>query len=323
METDLQEWAGRRGYAAGWYRAGVVGNALEHISRQHAEGAFDQSFHKTSLSWLTSAGTGLQPGEQSVILVAVPRPAHTAAFDYRGKSVELTLPPTYHRYGVLFTEVRDDLSAHLKGRVPLRVLRAPLKAVAAHAGFARYGRNNLAYVDGLGSYIQLIAFASPLPVSDPAVPDCLTPAVLDACYRCTACQRACPTDAIPGDRFLLHAENCLTWFSEYEGTLPEAFGHARRPCLVGCLVCQEACPLNRGRLRVESLDVRFSEEETGFLLGEGAGLAVISEIEAKLDAMSCSGFSFSSGSPNPTLRRNLRAVLGWRRSAGCASGSGS
>jgi len=310
MHSAVRKWAAGRGYAAGWYRTGAVGQAFEHIWRQRAEGAFDDSFYERSLSWLKSSGTGLQPAEQSVILVAVPRPAHTVTFEYHGKSFDLALPPTYHKYSVLFEEVRDDLSTLLGGRVPLRVLRVPLKAVATHTGFARYGRNNVAYVGGLGSYVQLMAFASPLPVPDCSVPDWVTPTALDECSRCTACQKACPTGAIPGDRFLLRAQNCVTWFSEYEGPLPGAFGTARLPCLVGCMVCQEVCPVNRGRLQVESLGVRFSEEETAFLLGERAGPVATPEIEAKLDALRCSDCSLLSGSPNPTFRRNLRAVLG-------------
>jgi epoxyqueuosine reductase len=183
-----------------------------------------------------------------------------------------------------------------------------LKALAVTTGLARYGRNNVAYVNGFGSYVQLMAFASGVPVDDLA-PNGPRAAALDECQGCKACQAACPTGAIARDRFLIRAERCITWFSEYEGPLPDAFGLAKRPCLVGCTACQEACPVNRGLLRLERLGVRFCRAETEFLLGTGATREAPSGIAAKVEALRCSDCALESGQPIATFRRNLHAVL--------------
>lgn len=309
MKRQLQEWAAAQGYVAGVYPVSAVGRAIEHIRSQRADGAFDDPFFEKSLSWLQDPRTGARREDKSVILVAVPRPAHSVTFEYRGENFDLTLPPTYHRYTALIDEVQRDLAASMQEAMPLRPLRGPLKAVAAHAGFARYGRNNLAYVDGHGSYVQLMAFASPVPVRDSSPPG-VGPTMLDRCDHCRACQAACPTGAVSEDRFLLRAERCVTWFSEFEGPLPDVFGAARRRCLVGCLVCQEVCPVNKGLLRVESLGIRFSGEETELLLGERVGFDVTPELRSKVQAMQCNDCRLSSTGPNPTFSRNLRALLG-------------
>ena len=68
------------------------------------------------------------------------------------------VPPHYAGYET----VPDGLAAAVEAAVAPFGRRAariepPLKTLAAGAGLARYGRNNIAYVPGLGSYLQLAA----------------------------------------------------------------------------------------------------------------------------------------------------------------------
>jgi epoxyqueuosine reductase len=128
--------------------------------------------------------------------------------------------------------------------------RVPLKTAAAAAGLARYGINNVAYVEGLGSYVQLAACVTDAP--PPAGAHFLEAQRLGRCGGCTACLHACPTGAVPGDRFVLHADRCLTAVNESEEPFPEWVDPAWHACAVGCLRCQQVCPENATvTLRVE------------------------------------------------------------------------
>lgn len=308
LNQDLRTWADLRGYRTGWFPGSVAADAFERIATLHSAGAFDDDFYREFLSWMENPEIFPSGDEKSIILVAVPRPAHIVTFDYRGKSFELILPPTYYNYRGEFEEVREDLELFLRNRLALRILNAPLKGIAAVTGFARYGLNNITYVEGLGSYLQLVAFSSAIAVENRDGRSSLQPRVLEECETCGACQRACPAGAIPEARFLIHAERCLTYFSEREGPLPEAYGRLKRRCLAGCLVCQETCPVNKGHLRFENLGIHFCEAETEYIVEQDRRKPVPA-ICAKVAALKSTEFDISSDHPNVTFRRNLSAVL--------------
>lgn len=307
MRLLLDEWAEANGYRAGWFAAAIVDHALRRIQDLRGEVGFDEAYYRRSLSWLEGPGIGLEPGERSVILAAVPRPAHILTFDHQGGSLDAILPPTCHNTRGVAAGVKEDLERVLGDRTGIRPLRAPVKAMAAIAGFARYGRNNLAYVGGLGSYAQLMAFATSLPPDE--IPGPVDPAALDECRGCRACEGACPNQAITGDRFLINAERCLAWLAEVDGDLPAAFAAAKRPCLVGCMACQEICPLNKGLLRFERLGVSFSPGETEFLIRQGSPGSATVAIRAKAKSLGLSLVHPESGRPSPLYSRNLGALL--------------
>jgi len=123
---------------------------------------------------------------------------------------------------------------------------------------------------------------------------------LPACENCRVCLEACPTGAITEERFLLHAERCLTWHNEISGGWPDWLPADAHHCLVGCLKCQEVCPQNQGRLRYESLDVSFDASETDLIL---SGQCENDEgIKAKLTEIGLAGYA-------PVLGRNLKALM--------------
>jgi epoxyqueuosine reductase len=110
--------------------------------------------------------------------------------------------------------------------------------------------------------------------------------MMEACRKCSACLRHCPAGAITGERFLLHAERCLTFHNEKPGDVPFAdwIDPAWHHCLVGCLQCQRVCPQNRQVWSWVQEGVAFSEEETALLL-EGVPLdrlpaAILKKLEA-------------------------------------------
>jgi epoxyqueuosine reductase len=91
---------------------------------------------------------------------------------------------------------------------------------------------------------------------------------MERCQQCTACLQFCPSGAICADRFLLHAERCISFHNEKPGAVPfpEWIDPSWHNCLVGCLHCQRVCPENKlVRHQVEGKEA-FSHEETSVLL---------------------------------------------------------
>jgi epoxyqueuosine reductase len=118
----------------------------------------------------------------------------------------------------------------------------------------------------MGSFFQLISYYSDLPCHEDGWRDAR---MMKRCENCQACMRSCPTGAIAPDRFLLHAERCITFLNERNGDtpFPSWFDPSWHNCLYGCLYCQRACPENKRFLNWIGEKEEFSEEETELLIG--------------------------------------------------------
>ncbi len=265
-------------------------------------GEIDSGFARRNLPIDGGSAAELE-GAGRVLVIAMPRPAHLVTFIVEGAPVEVILPPTYERYQPTFEDVRQDLAANVLPDSWVETVRAPLKPLAARLGLVRYGRNNLTYASGIGSYLQLLGYLTDadLPV-DPAWRPC-EPRLLDECERCGVCEALCPTAAIVSDRVLLHAERCLTLASETEGAWPPWAPPSAMDCLVGCLRCQQSCPAN-AELPIAPSGVTFVEDETTALLADRErGGSAWAGIHAKLERLGL------SAPERLAIGRNLRAVL--------------
>jgi epoxyqueuosine reductase len=110
--------------------------------------------------------------------------------------------------------------------------------------------------------------------------------MMERCGNCEACLRACPTGAIGRDRFLLHAERCITFHNERRGEFPAW--------------------LNKAVLSWIEEKEEFAEEETRLLME----YAPVAELPAgtveklrRLDLFD----------DLPILSRNLLVLLGGKR----------
>jgi len=128
---------------------------------------------------------------------------------------------------------------------------------------AKYGKNNITYVEGLGSFVRLRAFLSDMPTDRG---DWLEPRVMKECDRCKACLNECPTRAIVPDRFLIHAERCITFLNEGREDFPEWIDPAWHNSLIGCMKCQLVCPVNKRFIKWVEEGEAFDEAETELIL---------------------------------------------------------
>jgi epoxyqueuosine reductase len=235
----------------------------EEIARLHAEGAFGAEFYEQELSWLEYDASRL-PGAGSVIIVAAPQPAFRLTFHRRGALGAVILPPTY-----AFYEVDRKLEAlvelALEGEPhSLSMIHPPLKLLAARSALSRYGRNNITYVEGMGSFNRLVAWATDLTVSEDSWREAER---MSECDHCKRCLDACPTGCIEAGRRMVHAEACMTHINESGEPFPEWVDSAWVNAMMGCMSCQAACPRNRPYLEPVDWEDAFDEEETALLLG--------------------------------------------------------
>lgn len=236
----------------------------ESIEGSHSRGLLNEEFYQERLTSFTFKPSNLLPKATSLIVVAVPRPTIRAIFTWRGESVPLLIPPTYTAYHETDRRVRDLLSKVLTpGGYCVAQAALPLKTLAVRSGLGDYGRNNICYVPGMGSFHQLAAFYTDLPSHEDSWRE---PKMMERCQSCQACLKGCPTGAITSERFLIRAERCLSFHNERAAKFPAWIGPSWHNCVVGCLRCQGVCPQNVSFLKwIEEGEV-FSEEETTLIL---------------------------------------------------------
>lgn len=258
------------------YRARAVGiqrlcDLQEEIASRHREGLLDEAFFHQRLAGFAFSPPESLPGARSLIVVAVRQSQIRFTFVWNGRQVPLVVPPTYLHQQETDKQVAETLAETL-GTIGYRVTLAalPKKLLAVCSGLAAYGKNNITYIAGMGSFHRLVAFYSDLPCEQD---DWQEPKMMERCRKCLACLRSCPTGAIATDRFLLRAERCIVLHNEEPSDVPFPvwLDPSWHNCLVGCLHCQRVCPENKQVMSWIEEGATFSSEETNLLL-EGVPL---------------------------------------------------
>jgi epoxyqueuosine reductase len=292
--------AAARGWQARVLPAARLDDVKARLAQIIPQGEFSPSLAAYLGKWNESE-LPASPTARSVVVGAVARPLTQALLTWRGRERLVQVPPHYAGYRT----VPDGLAAAVGTALePFDFSAArcepPLKTMAACAGLARYGRNNIAYVDGLGSYLMLAACATDAP--PPMGTTWTEPQPLDRCDGCVACRRACPTTAIRADRFLLHTGRCLTLHNEETEPLPEWIEPRWHHVAVGCLRCQLACPVNASVELLVAPPERFDAAETEAILAAEPIGTRTAATQAKLERC---GLDYSP----ELMARNLRLLL--------------
>jgi epoxyqueuosine reductase len=249
------------------YRAKIV--SIEHVKELEKEikahyrkGLLDQDLYDEYLASFDFECQRTLSDARSLIIVSVPQPQVRIMFALEDKSYPVIIPPTY----AFSTDkhVADFLEAYLASEgYRLKKVRLPEKLLAVRSGLARYGKNNITYVKGAGSFHRPVVFISDFPCQ---ADDWGEPTVMEQCEQCNTCMQACPTAAIGSDRFLLHAGRCLTFHNERSNDFPEWLSPSWHNSLVGCMICQKVCPANKDILKWTESAGTFEREETALIL---------------------------------------------------------
>ena len=97
------------------------------------------------------------PEVRSIVIAAVPTPQMRIVFHWRGERVPVVVPPTYVSYYQRTERIQELMAGWLRQEgYHLAKPNPPLKTLAACSGLAYYGRNNICYVPGMGSFVQLL-----------------------------------------------------------------------------------------------------------------------------------------------------------------------
>ena len=175
---------------------------LHHaIERGRKQDLFDEEFYQERLTGFVFTPPEDMPEAQSLIIVAFRDPQVRFYFNRRGARIPAIVPPTYlHWQGKDWQAGR--LLSGLLGAESHRVVPAivPKKLLAVCSGLAAYGKNNITYIEGMGSFHRLAAFCSDLQCEQD---EWREPKMMEHCERCVGCLRGCPTGAIRPERFLL------------------------------------------------------------------------------------------------------------------------
>jgi epoxyqueuosine reductase len=267
---------------------GYRGTALpiEHVAQlkyeieeRLSQGKIDARLYERYLADFEFDVTARLPKARSIILTAAPQPQRRITFHFNEQTHPVIIPPTY------YNDTDNEISSMLQNILnsngyQLYPAVLPLKLLAVCSGMAKYGKNNIAYMEGLGSFVRLKAFLSDMPTGRD---DWSEPQVMQECDRCKACLNECPTKTIVPDHFLVHAERCITFLNEGNEEFPEWVDPAWHNCLIGCMKCQLVCPVNKRFIKWVEEGEDFSEAETQLILNGVLPDCIPSETAHKLN----------------------------------------
>ena len=302
MTQDFIRALNEKGYRARVVKIERLSELRTEIETRRAEGLISEAFFDKWLAGFVFAPPESLPDARSLIVVAVGQPHVRFIFTVNGKRVPLVVPPTYIHSAETDKQAGDDL-AEILAPEGYRVVRAavPKKLLAVRSGLAVYGKNNITYVDGTGSFHQLVTCYSDLPCEQD---EWREPKMMERCQECFACLHNCPTGAITAERFLVYAEKCITFYNEEPGDVPFPawLSPSSHDLLVGCLRCQQVCPTNMDIKEWVEDGAEFTADETNLLLGGTPPDRLPREMVKKMEE---SGFIEIIG----VLPRNLKVLL--------------
>jgi len=223
----------------------------------------------------------VMPGAKSIIIISLPQKVLSLIANYKSNKYELLVPTGYADDGIKFSDVKDRIMSDIikdSSKKLIEKVKLPLKTISVKSGLAEYGKNNITYVDGYGSYHQLIGF-----YTDKVLEDNWNPLkLLRECNGCSICINNCPTKCFREDNFVIDIGKCVTLYNELPDPIPAWMDTKAHNALVGCTKCQWDCPANA---EVNKKIERFAEltnEETEFLLNKGTDENIKKNIIAKL-----------------------------------------
>lgn len=241
-----------------------------------------------------------------IIVVAVYTPLAKANIRYQGGVRSIFIPPGYYWPDYTAVQLRATVAQRIVRSEQYRIERASayiyLKHLAVRSGLAKYGRNNICYVEGMGSMISLSAFLTDYDFDEDHWTDLQ---MMDSCKRCRICSERCPTGSIADEQFVINVGRCLTLYNEIEGVIPEWIPKVAHTSLVGCMHCQLECPANHRVVKSAVSFGEITEDETAAILSQTVNDDMLRALSEKLRVVTAG----TAKEVLPVFSRNLRSFL--------------
>ena len=184
--------------------------------------------------------------------------------NHKGEIISIPVPPIYLD-GSIRKQISNILKPFTESYQLAEVWSVSLKLLAVLSGLGEYGRNTLCYVDGQGSFCNFVAYYTDIPCAHGNH----SLAFMERCNACNLCVENCPTEAI-GRQLVIDTSRCLTMLNEFEGQMPDWLAPNVHHAIVGCMRCQEICPMNQSVSRQKKDALILNDTETELLLSSSA-----------------------------------------------------
>ena len=248
------------------------------------------------------------PNAKSIIIIAVFGKLGLVNFNLDGKKHEAMVPPNYYDDGL---EIEDLENVILKkiiiepGYKIEYTRKLHLKLLAVRSGLGKYGRNNICYVDKMGSLLNLYSFFTDFQFEEDNWSEIQ---MMDKCENCTICIKNCPTSAIPvpkDENFVINVSKCIPVYNEIKGIIPDWIPSVAHNALMGCMKCQLRCPANHDAIKITEKFEDISERETKMILDGKIDEKMVNSLSRKLKMFSPSDADYML----PVIKRNLQLLL--------------
>jgi epoxyqueuosine reductase len=248
------------------------------------------------------------PNAKYIIILAIFTKLGLINFHLNGKKHELMIPPQYYDDELTYEGIKDIVMTEIikePGYKTELATKLHLKLLAVRSGLGKYGRNNICYVDEMGSLITLIAYFTDYEFKEDNWTEIK---MMDVCKNCIICMNGCPTNAIstaPEENFVINAGRCITLYNEIAGEFPDWIPSDAHNALKGCLRCQLPCPGNREAIKKPERFDDLTEEETKKILEGNVDDNLLKVLSDKIRMFSHS----NAKKAFPSFKRNLEVLL--------------
>ena len=243
---------------------------------------------------------------KSLIILAISTRIMYSNFHLNGKVYDVMIAPPYYDDQLTFEDIENLISTEIIKNPEYKLVdvrnQLHLKILAVRSGLATYGRNNICYIKGMGSFFTLYAYFTNYKMENDTWNELK---MMENCEHCTYCIDNCPTSAIRGDPFVIDAGKCLPLYNEIDGEIPKWIDKNAHTALMGCMKCQHNCPGNKDEIKKAGRFEDITEEETKMLLNGEFNIDLVSSLSSKIEMFDTSyGMSFL-----PRLKRNLEVLI--------------
>jgi epoxyqueuosine reductase len=152
-KTGLLQQLEEHGYRGRIVKIERLHALREEIENRLAQGLLDEATQR-SLSRFVFTPPESMPNAQSLIVMAVGEPQIRLTFARNGQRIQVIAPPEV-LYGRQYDEQTENALAEILGPEGYRAVQVttlPAKLLAVRSGLAAYGRSNVSYIAGLGSF---------------------------------------------------------------------------------------------------------------------------------------------------------------------------